>query len=551
VRDGQVFQTFLNISGHPTEETDNFHLQKCFIVNGFDTDFDIVSTQIDSIIEPVKYVETDNRYVAPTINPFMEGAFRKLNKIVYESLRHSCSSCKAGDAWIGPHSSLIMSGPGSGKSYLLREIITDISSKFISFRSVRDCSTDHPPFVFILSGDCAANFDSIKLSQDNTSMSLSRDDTTIHQFLLRILSLLVNFLPELRLGNEKRQPNFHESQLQKISDIVLKDGFLPPICVVIDNADDLLRSTDDSTSSSSAVEVGNSSKLASYYLRQLLAQLNTPACPHPVCVLAATSCTIRSDVAPYFLGPPGFESIVTLPLPSLTDRFLLFKTFLEDSCGSEELESVLGDLPLRFVSISHEENSLGELASDEQENSSMRNKLGCRSKFVFDWVMRASSLTAGYLPIDLKNIIKRAWNLNSNSDGTTIPPKSPTNDNFTDKKLLWSNFLAALTATTPAQLRSVAMSEGGSSGGIVVESRDSTLSWEDFAGYANEKKAISQILERSNPLYGKKMKMQESEARSNLIRAVGHHAPKGLILYGPSGCGKTHMARIIAAEVCA
>jgi SpoVK/Ycf46/Vps4 family AAA+-type ATPase len=79
-----------------------------------------------------------------------------------------------------------------------------------------------------------------------------------------------------------------------------------------------------------------------------------------------------------------------------------------------------------------------------------------------------------------------------------------------------------------------------SNSGITLVERDQILTWEDFAGYENEKKAIQNIISRVNNTIG------DIENISSLRCAV--EKPRGTVLWGPSGCGKSYIAKIIAAE---
>jgi len=550
-----VFQTYMNF----VDPTIHDHPEKCFIVKNIDTTFTIITAPNAATNTESSEGKKDVTYTAPYMIPFMTNAFNKLNKIQVHSLLPPPNKTtndvleSSRRTWLGAHSCLLNSSPGSGKTYLLNSLVSDLKAKF-SYERMKD-GRDDSLFVFFLSG---AGIDTLSTSSESlnaTPLTLSRDDAYPALRILEVLTLFVKSLPRAQeMGATDLDNNLHESKLQQIADIVSKGGHLPSVCVVIDNADSLVQVTGES-SSSSPLDVSNETKLASHYLKELLALLTTPTCNHSLCVLAATSITVQSDLAPEFRGPPGFETTVTMPLPSFEDRCLLLKVFFEEYCDSKDLETVLGELPMRFVSHRDKYINLDDESDDNVDDKDIQwNKQLCKSSLVYDWITRAGSLTAGYLPTDLRQIIKKAWGIACSRDDVNLSSTDITSiegDSIKDgeSKLLWTDFLGAVAVTIPTQLRSVAMSEGGGSGGIIVESRDSTLSWSNFAGYAEEKESISQILERSNPFYGKRKTKQETHAKTELCRAVGHHAPKGLVLYGPSGCGKSHMARIIAAEV--
>lgn len=592
-------------------------------MESFDAKFDIVVAPEDVLENEAAFASASaEREVAEEeekspIIPFVQSTFQRLSKVLLLSLSpppavagwlahadrdstrdsdaipHGEGAAAARGEWLGPHSALLMSSPGSGKTHLLRGLVEEVRRKLTA-----PPLTSSSLFVFVLSGDFSSQ--ALTSSVDEESQPASTPPLQVQgsaassppssqaQELLRVLHLLVQALPPAPLLEARqRGQSGHDSQLQSISAILAETGQLPPICVVIDDADSMLATTEEATSSSSSSsrERSSESRRASLLLRRLLAAITTPACCLPLCVLASTSFSLQADVAPVFRSPPGFEVTVTLPLPSFVDRCLLLKSFLDEFCG-RDLEGLLGELPTGFVVLGREDDAAyngdacagdcGDEGFDSCEDDEEWSSRRCGgSRHVFAWVSRAASLTAGYLPADLRKIVTRALNLASARTShktaepcTTSPQSSPlhapqekgmsavASSSSTERGsfLLWTDFLTALTATTPAQLLSVTMSEGGGGGGIVVESRDSGLSWSNFAGYAREKATISQILERSNPLYGQRQQRRRTSRGgkrgvSDLARAVGHHAPKGLILHGPSGCGKSHMARIIAAEV--
>jgi hypothetical protein len=602
----QVFQTFLILDEDACTNTDKEKSSEYFIIDDFDTPFDIsYSSQIEnirgaSVSSNNDKSETEIKEVVyiPRIIPYKQSAFDRLSRIMLNSLMssdfHSVDQEEEEEeergestgVWLGPHSGLLMASRGSGKTRLLQDLVASVSAQCTAQARRRRSSSssrgslevaassysgrmpNQQIYVFILSGECTST--STSTSEDNSRVIPSSEDVISGspQHMFCMLQQLVDALPSS--GSDTMQENHsYELQLQEIFDYMSETERLPSVCVVIDNADSLIAASEDSTAQS---------KLATFFLQQFLALLSVPVCVHPICLIAATSLTLQMDVAPMFRGPPGFETTVTMPLPNYVDRCLLLKCFFESGCGSEDLASVFGELPLSFSSLSdpihegdtNENNSNGDGDSDGDSDSdsddddvdALWSETVCVSRHVFHWIGRAASLTAGYLPVDLKNIIKRAIGLSS---GRRLSPGPGSEGKGADLafsrecQLEWADFLTALTATTPQQLRSVAISEGGGGGGIVVESRDSSLSWNQFAGYTAQKEAISQILERSNPLYSNKLSVLrrkdrskgkgKDKSRSELALAVGHHAPKGLVLHGPSGCGKSHMARIIAAEV--
>ena len=600
---------------------------KYFMVDSFETVFDITFTspagtnpdttttrhQDDSLISEKSL---------PHIIPYMQSAFTRLSRILMNSTIHfdnnnpptndnaidhtntrggssGSGGAERGGVWLGPHSALLMAPHGSGKTHLVTALLAHLSSQHTHTRPAHPRGWEEDEngkvplnhFNFLLVGECAASF---PLTEETSEPPLVPDVSASPEVgvnsprqVFLWLQRLVTALPATQTGTDDDIGDAHiyQRQLRTISDHVSETGQLPSICIVIDNADSLIAANEDTSSSS----VNSDSKLASFYLQQLLGTLSTPVCSHSICLLATTSLTNAVEVAPAFLGPPGFEVTVTLPLPNYNDRCLLLKSFFDSSCGGREhLSSALGELPLSFASPtqqSHDDicvegeddlNVTNEVTNvnyydddddDDEHNVLVWSESHCASHLVFDWMSRAASLTAGYLPADLQNITRRAMGLasgrgldkSSESDSDEQRERNPP----TSQHLQWKDFLIALTATTPNQLQSVAMSEGGGGGGIVVESRDSSLSWDNFAGYSEQKESISHILERSNPLYGMKRKKtgslhtreqtrgtdQKKEGRSVLSQAVGQQSPKGLVLYGPSGCGKSHMARIIAAEV--
>lgn len=367
-------------------------------------------------------------------------------------------SCFCQMDWIGPHSVLVAAPPGSGKTTLLNDIVSHLQGNSLSH---------HLTLLFLSTSQLCAieNF-----AQDITTPSALCDT-------------LLNFVNQLSPISTQRQ---------ELINWVIKCPNFPPLLFVVDDLDPILNPDSPETT------------LISNSLLNFLKILTMPTFSSPLFFISSTSIP-ESKISSRFLGTPGFEVIITLPLPQGQDRETIFQLCFEKIIREFDAES---------------DKVFQPFESEDSDIDTMKS-----------WVSHAATLTAGYLPGDLIKIVRRMVTL---SASTLSKPHST-------YKFHWNDFLNALNMIPPHQLLSIQdelFDNGGTRGGIVVEGRISHLSWSDFAGYEKEKSYVQNLLNRFR-ISGRSDKYLSGEIA----------APRGLLICGESGSGKSYFAKIIAAEV--
>jgi SpoVK/Ycf46/Vps4 family AAA+-type ATPase len=408
--------------------------------------------------------------------------------------------------WTGPHTLLLSSPPGSGKTTLLKGVLPSFKQGTSLVLSGNQLS--------VSSGET-----------DSSSPALITNDLSIKKesllpnspgFAFDLISFLSSFIAQLSPSPDQLNTtstwlaSCRQSIRENINDF--HPSNLPSLLLVIDDIDMLLAPPSGASTPESI--------LISNQLSRLLGFMTLSAFSYPICLIASTSIT-ESMIPNQFRGSPGFETIVTLPLPQQQDREAilrpLFESMIADSLSTD---------PLR-----HKEELTLQL-----------------------WITRAAALTSGYLPGDLVKIIRRMRSIASGRVSSTM-------NSMSSVHLSWDDFLTALNMTPPSQLLSLQdelTHTGGMRGGILVEGRSSRLSWKDYAGYEKEKLFIQNILNRFVVMEQPQRAGGEGEMLDSsslppppspspwLSSEIG--LPKGLLICGESGSGKSYLAKIIAAE---
>jgi hypothetical protein len=421
-------------------------------------------------------------------------------------------TCFQPTKWIGSHTILLSSEPGSGKTTLLSNIDSSmkrkkpsavLSSIFLSGTQLTSRNTQTSDDV------------NHETSKDFTLQTMTTSFSFLMSFIDLICSLVSSFSPTPEQQNSLLE--WMELCQQSISDSnegEVIPSHLPPLLLIIDNIDLLLASPQVAT-----IE----SNLISRSLVKLLNVMSQSSFSYPVCLIASTSIS-QSLIPTQFHGSPGFETIVTLPLPQAHDREVILQNLFR---------SLTDEFIQRFPEVTS--TKIFELIdrNDENEDSFETN--------LVHWISRGSALTSGYLPGDLVKIIRRMGTISFGKCSRQLNQSLCLN---LKSYIHWEDFLNALNMTPPHQLLNLQdelFQDGGLRGGIIVEGRSSSLlSWNDFAGYEKEKFYIQNILNRFSV-------GTETSQLWNVQECVGF--PKGLLICGESGSGKSYLAKIIAAEV--
>lgn len=445
------------------------------------------------------------------IPPFMSFANSKISSLI----TRCCSTNHKSSPWIGPHTILLSAPSGSGKTTLIKQILSTFEK-----------ST--PSSSFIVSLTFNENFN-MNTPSNNIPFEENDENNNSHPSLqfLHLLSTFVNTISQ----ESKKLTKF--TQWFNLSKQIINDNNnntntseIPSLLLIIENIDLLI------SSFSSQNFTSNELLLSTRYFIKLLHFMTTPLFHFPICLLTTTSLS-ESLISTKFLGTPGFESIITLPIPQLSDRKIIFQSLLQNIIISNETQqtnensqNILEKIPLDLANELLEEN-----VNDDNDNDDADE-----CNFILNqWICRCSLLTAGYLPGDLVKIIQRMITISS----ARRQPNLPVTTNI--MTINWNDFLTALNITPPNQLISLQNDlfiGSGTQGGIIVEGRSSKLSWKDFAGYDKEKLYIQSLLNRFS---------HHESANNLLLNDLG--LPRGLLLCGESGTGKSYLARIIAAEV--
>jgi SpoVK/Ycf46/Vps4 family AAA+-type ATPase len=453
-----------------------------------------------------KLQDTLSGVTPPPLPSFMSLAREKIFQIASITCFHPTK-------WIGSHTILLSSPSGSGKTTLLSDIQTsmqlercsNLTSIFLS--GTQWSSPNTKGFGDEGSKDCSVD-------KVTTPSSFLNSFISLVSLLVSSLSPSTDQQTSLTKWMELCQKSMPDSDEETIA-----SPHLPPLLLIIDNIDLLLALPQVSTVESNLISRG---------LLKLLNLMSQSSFSCPVCLIASTS--ISESVIPnQFHGSPGFETIVTLPLPQAQDREAILRSLFQTLI--DEFSQIFPDI--------QEEGIFEQIQEIDQSQCLLEANLN-------HWIIRSSALTSGYLPGDLVKIIRRMGTISFGR----CSMHSQGSPSCTPPSITWNDFLNALNLTPPSQLLNLQAElyeSGGLSGGILVEGRSSLLSWNDFAGYEKEKYFIQNILNRVSVV----AKISQcSEVNQQTIwngNEVGF--PKGLLICGESGSGKSYLAKIIAAEV--
>lgn len=298
------------------------------------------------------------------------------------------------------------------------------------------------------------------------------------------------------------------------------------IYIFLDDLDGVLLSPTAASNLSSLDDNTDEMKNCSIFLQDILAVVTNSVCDDNIHIFGATRLS-EPDIDRRYIGPPGFEYVMELTCPTFEDR-----------C------SIVDYLWGKYVRNKY--NLEGPTAHELN---------GTSSSIEEDWTNTIATLCGGYLPGDLCAVIKKMISICSirvSSNGDSFENASPS--------LQWSDLLAAINCTLPKQLKNIDMSdefsdESSANSNIEVNSgRGKKLTWDDFAGYNDQKKDLQNLMASLKITLSEDAETDSGdelqEDKTSPTLKIRHYAPRGCILWGPSGNGKSYVAKIIASQVC-
>lgn len=306
-------------------------------------------------------------------------------------------------AYLGPRSFLLSSPQGGGKSHLLQLL----RSFFISSGGN----------VLSLSGSGSGG--SLMKTTEGTEFSIT--NTNDAWPLLSHLKILLGDCS----GNVS-------------SELLSRKGLL----VLLDDVDELLEAAEAGADSNSVVAPVSGKAEAAAVLRSLLYQLSSaPPAAAASMVVVAASRRSANRLKGHHDGCPEFESVLSLPPPSLMDRCQLLRPTIQRWAvvyGLQEVEHCC-------------DSASAEAAASVTEQ----------------WISRLAGLLGGHLPADIFSVLQRAEHSHLLAAAADFR---------------WSNALAAVAACPPLQIRSL------------VASAPERLAWEDFGGYSSVVDKLRRLL---------------------------------------------------------
>jgi energy-coupling factor transporter ATP-binding protein EcfA2 len=402
----------------------------------------------------------------PVVPPFLEAGYARTHAMCASSF---CSD--TAHLWRGPHAALVLGPVGSGKSTLLDLLATGLQR----LRASSNGSSNAMHVVRVsgnnIGSDMPNNF-AVRGTSGGAIAAVSQLLAAVAHVATPLCRTSREALDSLNSW-ERQVSNYSTSESVSVSEF-------PSLLLAVEDIDDILRSDsshgDDGASHSDALTYFQNS------LTQLLCILTRPDFSYPVCVVVSTSLT-ESEVSTRFMGPPGFEVVVSIPPPSACDRRDIIASILQTVTSKHSSQRVdaydLGDIPASFVS-----------GSDWAVTVIPEGITG--SQYLLQvWSRRCADMTAGFLPGDLQSLLRRAVTIREGKIAS-----SPLECSL--RVIEWADFLSALATTTPRQLMNLHSgdAEAGATSGIIVEGRNSLMQWSHFAGYESAKITVRSIIDR-------------------------------------------------------
>lgn len=417
------------------------------------------------------------------IPPFLSASYHRIfamcNSSIYTCGINARGQCRSNgrdrEGWRGPHTALVMGPEGSGKSLLLDLLIFRLQQQ-------GKCIPTIPPMTVLrVSG---------KNLCDSLAAELSSREVLEESESLR---LLVAVKRVVMLLSKTSWPAFGylkawEKKIVATAEDSSDASAFPPLVLLLEDMDDVFRLS-STRGEDRALQSDTVTRLQNA-LTHFLAILTAPNFDMPVCLVASTSLT-ESTVSSKFLASSGFEVVVSVPQPSTSDRKTIIANILQGiTCGNIDQRTnsyELGDIPAAFDAMSKPDISQHEVFGEHDVLQA--------------WAMRCARMTAGYLPGDLRILLRRMVSIREGKKMLAFSDKS------VHCVLEWEDFLAALATTAPRQLMNLHSGDGDIPGlsGVVVEGRNSLMHWSQFAGYESAKKTVRLVIDRISASGSKKL----------------------------------------------
>ena len=544
---------------------------------------------------------------------FLSGAFGRVMKVIGAVVSSNRTGTAGG--WKGSRSVLVSAPEGGGKSYFVSEVrrafrgsvgagnmqIVQLSGSGSGLRSgMSDASrTRSAP---TRSGRGGLEESSFTYQQHNRG--------GVRKYLRVLIQLLQG-----------------QGGAEMIDSLSSTESASSPlrVLVIIDDLDAILAAAASSSSvdedlTTATVGSGSSTTLeAAYYLGKLLyaikmTALDTAHSPDHVqdqvvvvgCTRLAVNALPRSHQ-----GAPEFESVVALPRPAKADRQQLLVGMLSALEGRAGLEDIRG-VDEEGVAVDVSAGRDGADADDDTApgagaGAGVAQEVvgGSGARDVIEvWAERMAGLTAGYLPGDLQQVVRRAVNTHmgrvsmsgGGSGGTGGSSKGSALGGSDAARVaeggfMWRSMLAVIASQPPRQLQRLSSIVAGVGGGASsTDGLRGRLCWDDFGGYEEVKTVLKRLLKLSRggptpavptlppvPLGSTGASTEGAHDDSDACGALRLAQPptptlvpasasnlaptlrgylkvssdrvRGVVFHGPPGCGKSFLARIVAAEV--
>ena len=491
------------------------------------------------------------------LHGFFSTIYRRITSICNAAVLRRPNSSE--DSWKGVRSMLISASEGAGKSSLLLEIQKGLQA------AVKIAGQEESPGVQIvcLSGK------GIELRYDRSVPLLSNtnqeDTKPSSPFQSTSARRRMKIRENLQILMQLLQPQEVQNGGYPTSISTTTASTTTPlrVIVVIDDLDQILAANGGTSledeAAGDAARRGTVCLRAAYHLRQLLHDLSIQqshdisSCTNEndqIVVIGATRMAINLLPRSH-QGAPEFELTLNLTRPARFDREQLIFNMLEGMQTQWVLE---------------------ELEDDTSDGGHISVLKPEKSSNMRIWASRMAGLTAGYLPGDLGQVMRRAINTYlgqmsmANVSETTTTSKNTAEKLQTKPCLSWRSMLAVIASQPPRQLQqlsSIVAGVGGSDGART------NLTWDDFAGYDDVKQSLQRLINSSKISHTRLKSSQQTVCDqhdeknsshsttaidSNQLTLRGYlkittSSMRGIVFHGQPGCGKSFLARIVAAEV--